>query len=653
MTRNIPLFTPSLLDPETLARLTVGRESILAEIQGRITRAASSLERNHTLIVGPRGAGKTQVITLLRNWAQTSDLPISISSLPEDPWRIASYEDLLQAIAKDQGRIDPDQEENVLEQALAHWAKEHGPIVLFCENLDQILKALGSHSQKKFRSFLQGTKSLLLVASTTALTRDLADQAQPFYAFFTTQRLEPLDIEQATEMLARISSERGDLETANRLRNDPSTKAKVRAIAHLAGGQPRIWAALANALTLEDLDDLVNLLLTKFDDLTPYYQERMSTLTSQERRIVAAIADLDHLVSVKELAAAAKIEPGPAGRTIKSLTEKRWIQPTASPLRALVEDRRLVYYELAEPLARIAFQLKEANQEPIQLVVDFLSAWFSKEQLKAHETEQDSCEGYLEHAIRAHNKMGGTIEALTDLPTSEAPNIRLLAQVDDALAALEANAPELALALPSGIRQVIEGSLGNPVASPEEICAMRLGLHSSARSSFDYSRDYGAEYVLQWRLRAEQFTTESIPVASLVNLAIWHAFALEFDDAATAIEALTSISKDAFHTPMLVLACAFFNSDQLENAIDCLERLLEVLDATWGHENSNTVMTRCMLMHWYVKGERTSDASTMISEVAASAKRILGPDHSDTLAILELLNRLTGPDDTSSLSARN
>ena len=45
---------------------------------------------------------------------------------------------------------------------------------------------------------------------------------------------------------------------------------------HLAGSQPRIWALLASALAVEGLGELVELSVTQFDDLTPYYQERLA-----------------------------------------------------------------------------------------------------------------------------------------------------------------------------------------------------------------------------------------------------------------------------------------------------------------------------------------------------------------------------------------
>ena len=50
-------FTPSLMSHELLERLFVVRDQTLDAILSRVDAAATTSERNHTLLVGPRGAG--------------------------------------------------------------------------------------------------------------------------------------------------------------------------------------------------------------------------------------------------------------------------------------------------------------------------------------------------------------------------------------------------------------------------------------------------------------------------------------------------------------------------------------------------------------------------------------------------------------------
>ena len=119
-----------------------------------------------------------------------------------------SYRHLLTAIAE---RLEPALEGELprlapeLEGLLAAKAAVGGPIVVLVENLDRILHALGDEGQQRLRHLLQADRSLLLIATSTRLDRTLSDQASPFYAFFTTTRLEPFDVDEAAAMLTAIA----------------------------------------------------------------------------------------------------------------------------------------------------------------------------------------------------------------------------------------------------------------------------------------------------------------------------------------------------------------------------------------------------------------------------------------------------------------
>jgi hypothetical protein len=287
-------FTPSLMSHELLERLFVARERTLDAVMARIDAAVGSRERNHTLLVGPRGAGKTHLVSLVYHRVQErrdAGARLQVAWLPEDPWTLVSYRHLLAAIA---GRLDPAVEGELprsmgeLEALLASRAEADRPIVVVVENLDQILAAIKDEGQQRLRHLLQTDRSLLLVATSTRLDRTLSDQGSPFYGFFTTTRLEPFDIDEAAAMLSAVAEERGDDKLVEYLQTDEG-RARLRTIAHLARGQPRMWAALASALTVKGLDGLIDLLLTRFDDLTPYYQEQLGRLSGQQRLVVAEL----------------------------------------------------------------------------------------------------------------------------------------------------------------------------------------------------------------------------------------------------------------------------------------------------------------------------------------------------------------------------
>ncbi len=492
-------FTPSLLDANMLERLFVNRHHYLDDVQGRIERAAAGDERAAKLFIGPRGAGKTHLISIVYHRARA--LPgfgsrFQLAWLPEDLWTIGSLDDLATEIV---AAIEPRCEAATAEPvaAIVEAARRSGPIVVLVENLDVVLEAIGADGQRRLRALLENHRPLLLVATATRLGDDLLDQAEPFYGFFDTTTLEPFDVDGAAEMLKRIAALNGETQLAAWL-DEPRARNRLTTIAHLAGGQPRVWALLARGLTMERLDDLVSALIERFDDLTPYYQQQLERLSLNERRAVRALAATGGAISVGELAARTGIEARSLGKTVTDLRRRGWIMRRTGPLTDLGDQRRS-YYQLAEPLARLAFQLKEARGAPIALVVEFLKAWFDLDSLVVSDGSDDLVAAYREAAYtsllsdapmavaKALAEHGSRPAWATDPtvglfhPDSNAtvnPSVMaLLLVLDDALAAYQAGDPEPLLRQPPAISHLIERQL-----NPENAGLRRLEL---ARLAFD------------------------------------------------------------------------------------------------------------------------------------------------------------------------
>jgi hypothetical protein len=224
------IYTPSTLSAEALEELFVAREPILEQIAIRIADASKGPSRNHTLLIGPRGAGKTHLIAMAYNRAVASlassvktsvgtgksaarsragSRSFQLSWLPEDPWGIASYRHLLLAILgglQSGGDLAANRmlSEEDLENQLSLTASTGGLIVVFLENLDQILEGITNKGQQRLRHLAQ-SGALLFVASTTRLSRALASVDGPLYGFFTETELAPLTVDEAKEMLTKIA----------------------------------------------------------------------------------------------------------------------------------------------------------------------------------------------------------------------------------------------------------------------------------------------------------------------------------------------------------------------------------------------------------------------------------------------------------------
>ena len=631
----ISRFTPSLMSRELLERLFVARERTLDAILARVDAAATSTERNHTLLVGPRGAGKTHLVALAYhgvNDRRASGTALQVSWLPEDPWTIVSYRHLLAAIAE---RLEPKLQDEIprsapkLEALLAAAAAERGPIVVLVENLDRILHALGNEGQQRLRHFLQVDRSLLLVATSTRLDRTLSDQASPFYGFFTTTRLEPFAVEEAAAMLTAIAKERDDDDLVSYLDTEEG-RARLRTIAHLAGGQPRMWATLASALTVRGLDELVDLLLTRFDDLTPYYQEQLARLSGQQRLVVAELAEVDRPVNVTELAERLEIDQRSLGKTMSELVDRGWAAPTTSPVTKLLDQRR-TYYELAEPLARLSFQIKESRGEPLRLIVEFLKHWFDPTDVAGAEADGMVAE-YMLLAAQGHE--GDPVVAVTRrlhrLPVTRARAVDLLGEVDDALAALAGDDPEPFLRLPTPVRVALEEQLAG-----RDPIAVRIEMHDAAKAEFGHVRHPA---MTPWIARTEALVAASAgdPAArAQLLLCEWLGRAWRFDDATVVLEAASATRTDdpAVLTACASLGLAYWEAGRTSDAIAVDERVLADRERLLGDEHPDTLLARANLAASYHQAGRTDDAIAIQERVLADRERLLGDEHPDTLRV--------------------
>ncbi len=636
MTVLLSRFTPSVMPAETLEGIFVGREHILDAVMRRIKEAATSDSRNHTLLVGPRGAGKTHLIALAYHRTKAligTGLPLQLAWLPEDPWTIASYRHLLGVIAE---RLETDSPLAArgtgaeLEARLVAHAEGHGTIVVLVENLDRILAQLGDTGQQKLRHFLQHECRMLLVATSTTLDRNLSDQARPFYGFFTSTRLRPFTAEEGRDMLGAIASRAGSRALVDFLHTERGL-GRVKAIAHLAGGQPRLWALLSGALEVSQLESLVDLLLTRFDDLTPYYQEQLAAISPQQRLIVAELAEANHPLHVGALAARLEIDQRSLAKSVSDLVDRGWLRAVITPFADLL-DRRRTYYELAEPMARLAFQLKDSRGEPLRLVVDFIKSWFDPDDLGRIDGDGPlgSYLPVLQQEFES-DAVGGVVRRLTSLPITRAPALDLLGRLDDALAAaMNGDASDL-MELPTNLRLVLEERVSAENDRVKGMIDLRRAIHLEA---LDEVSAVPTKATDRWIRRAERLLVAhpDEPPLRLI-LICWLAQAWRFAEAEAAVEALFSpAGDDELHSLLATswLAVAYWRAGKLAQATPLTEQSLTGFERILGPDHPDTLTSRDNLAVIYESAGRLTQAITLLERNLADRERILGPDHPDT-----------------------
>ncbi len=402
-------FTPSRTEPRVLEEIFVQRQEMLANIVERVRESALTGNKHQILLVGPRGIGKTHLIALLHHRiTQDSKLSkkVRIAWLLEDE-TVTSFVQLLKRVYEllvDEYPAEFPQSwlEDILDHTPARIVKaleaalvdkfRDKTLLLFIENLDLIFECLGDEGQKQLRAFLQAHAFTTIVATSQRLCKSVKAREQPFFGFFATENLRPLPAPDAVDLLRRIAQNREQADLVSFLVT-PEGRSRVRALHHLAGGNHRIYVVLSGFITRESLDELAGPFEKMADELTPYYQERMRWLTPQQRQIVEYLCSREDTCTPKEIARHLLTTENTVSSQLKKLLELGYV--LRSP------RGRETLYELAEPLMRLASEVKERRRKPLRLLVDFLRIWYRPDVLP-HLLENagtPSLRDYLQAAI--------------------------------------------------------------------------------------------------------------------------------------------------------------------------------------------------------------------------------------------------------------
>ena len=392
MDRLVSRFTPSLMSPETLEAMFVQRQELATTLVERIREGVLTEAKHHSLLVGPRGIGKTHLVALvyhrIRALPEIQDA-LRVAWLHEEEWGIDSFLDLLLRILR--SLHEEYRDTDLVAQVEAIYATESAEearvqaadllrtfvgertLLVLMENLDDVFKGLGDEGQKQFRAYLQEHPFTTILATSQSLFEGVSKRSFPFYGFFRAHHLTAFSLDEAAELLANIAAHEGKDDLAAFIRT-PDGRARIRAVHHLAGGNPRVYVILSQFLTRESLDTLVEPFMLMLDDLTPYYQARMAWLSPQQRKIVEVLIEHRAALPVKQIAGRCFISPQSASSQLKTLRESGYV--------VSVQHGRESYYELREPLMRFSLAVKKQRAEPIRLFVDFLRIWYTRPELE-------------------------------------------------------------------------------------------------------------------------------------------------------------------------------------------------------------------------------------------------------------------------------
>jgi len=398
----LPTFRPQACpDHDLLERTLFGREELADLLVGRVRDGALGTARHQQLIHGPRGSGKTHVLTVVHNRLRHAPElagKLFIARLPEEQWETPSFLHLCVQVLRCLAAAYPDcpaaQWEDRLHagprparQAQTDFAALRnvavsliretigdGVLLIILENLGDLFDALGEQGQQELRATIQQYDNWMLLASSQSLMGAVRLRTEPFYGFFQLHRLEPLGSSGSLAFLRRLAADPkiGD-SRLHGLLSSPLGEARVKAVHHLCGGNHRFLTMLYPFLAGDGLAELVDPFIRMVDrELTPFYQERLRALSPLQRALVCHLARSGPQ-PMMEAARGCFVTEQSASRQLRELERLGFV--------LLSRAGRQTHCEVREPLLRMVLDLLEHRDGVARLVVHVLRSWYAPEEL--------------------------------------------------------------------------------------------------------------------------------------------------------------------------------------------------------------------------------------------------------------------------------
>jgi tetratricopeptide (TPR) repeat protein len=406
-------YNPRKKSYQQLEKSMVGSDKwdILNTILKEMNIKRNEGPKQHWMIIGPRGIGKSHLMTLLyhkvkynqkliKKWVPIlfpEDLKLAgalhkilertlneiIMEIQQKEKERSIAAELKQRI-KDIKSVPSSERANSFFDLLSWFYNETGKhTLLIAENLQHLLgKKIPVIEQKKLRAFLQTSDALLIIGSATTVFNALHDHGHPFYHFFHIRRLEDLDFEDMKTLLLDILSQKQQPELKSKVTNG---NARLKALYSFTGGNPRMAVFLADILSTEVPGEMLELMDSILDELTPYFESILQGIADCFEEVINTLAAFEPAQSPSEIAKHLEMPQASIRNYLKQLKEDGHV-------RIAFSKGKSNYYCLNEYLYRIWYQMRDSShREESRWLIELLLMLYSREYIVEEKSRLEAC----------------------------------------------------------------------------------------------------------------------------------------------------------------------------------------------------------------------------------------------------------------------
>lgn len=373
----------------------MGRRELLEGMLAELKEQPKGTSRQHYVIIGPRGIGKTNLLLMIyyavkrRSELAEKWIPVQLA---EESYSVLNLADFLletlKALSAEMGELDEQiaaisankDDQAVIDRSLDLLRNvadtQQKGILILVDNLDMILEDQMRDQMEthRLRSMLMAQDFITIIGTSPTLFNEITNYDSPLYNFFKTINLKELSAEEMEELIAKRLTMEGKPDQAAAL---AQYRPRLQAIGHLTGGNPRLLLMLYQMCEHGAIPEVKQALESLLDDLTPYFKHRMESLAPQMRKVLDTLARADHALTPTEIAREARVDVKQVNVQLARMKDEGLV--TATPVRG----KRSTYYDITERLFRIWYKMRLSRKDrnEVYFLAEFFEAWYQAEEM--------------------------------------------------------------------------------------------------------------------------------------------------------------------------------------------------------------------------------------------------------------------------------